>query len=322
MTNFQVYKKTLCFSLAKFLIDIIVLIIVLGLASAGYFIFDKTNDHALIGLSIGLALGIVIAILVHIFISNKIKAAQIGMMAVGVVDGQLPDNVYSEGLNLVKGRCAKITLFFMVTGAIKGMFRQVGRATTKLGKAVGGNVGEGVGSAIDSAIQIVIGYLCDCCLGWVMYRKDTGTAKAACEGAVIFFKHGKTLIRNIGRIFGMGILSFVLVGGAFFGLFFLILRNFPNMFEELAKEIVEIGIRNNSEVPAYLTDITNLTLIVSGIIAIILWTMIHNVLIRPFILVGVLRNFMTAGLSDTPKEEDFATLDGKSRKFAKLHSSI
>ena len=78
MTNFQVYKKTLCFSLAKFLIDIIVLIIVLGLASAGYFIFDKTNDHALIGLSIGLALGIVIAILVHIFISNKIKAAQIG----------------------------------------------------------------------------------------------------------------------------------------------------------------------------------------------------------------------------------------------------
>ena len=52
--------------------------------------------------------------------------------------------------------------------------------------------------------QVVVAYLCDCCLGWVFYRKAQGAAKATCEGAVLFFRHGKTLARNLGRVFGMG----------------------------------------------------------------------------------------------------------------------
>jgi hypothetical protein len=48
--------------------------------------------------------------------------------------------------------------------------------------------------------------------------------------------------------------------------------------------------------------------------------MVHSVFIRPFILVGVLRNFTASGIKDMPTEEEFNTLNNKSPKFAKLYS--
>ena len=51
-------------------------------------------------------------------------------------------------------------------------------------------------SVISSVISVVVSYLCDCCLGWVFYRQDVKSAKATCEGAVLFFKHWKTLAKN------------------------------------------------------------------------------------------------------------------------------
>ena len=320
MTNFQVYKKILSFSLLIFLFDMLGLLIVAGMASAGYFIFNQSTDKALIGLGIGLVIGITIVVLLSIFVTNRIKAAQISMMTLGVTEGKMPENTFHAGFESVKGRFGKITGFFAVTWAIKAVFRQIGRGLNKVGRAVGGDVGEGITSAIDSAIQIVIGYLCDCCLGWVLYRKEVGTFKAGCEGAAIFFKHGKTLIRNIGRIFGMGILSFVVIGGAFFGIFYLIFTQFPAMFNSLSHEIIEIGIRTEAEIPEWVTNPQYLTLFVCGILAIIIWSCIHQVLIRPFILVGVMRNFMAAGIKDMPTEEDFVTLENKFPKFSRLRT--
>ena len=322
MTNFQVYKKTISFSFLEFFVGIVSLVLLAASCIVGFFVMNQTNSRALIGLAVGLVVGIIIVVLINIFVNNRIKAAQIGMMAKGVADNKLPDNVFSEGFKEVKGRFAKITAFFLVTGAIKGIFRQLGRALNKLGTAVGGDVGNGITSAINSAIQILIGYLCDCCLGWVMYNKNKGVAQAACEGAVIFFKNGKALIRNIGRIFLMGVLSFVIIGGAFFGLAYVIFRQFPSMFESLSKEILEMAQRGSADIPEFVSNPTTLMIVAAAIAGVIIWSMIHSLLIRPFILVGVLRNFMNAGLKQSISETDFNELDSKSPKFAKLHRSI
>ncbi len=317
MTNFQVYKKTLSFSLVQFLVSIGSLIIVVGLATAGFFMFSKNTEHALIGLAVGFIIGIIALILINIFVSNRIKAAQIAMMTKGVTEDALPERSFKAGFEEIKGRFGKITAFFFITNAIKGVFRQIGRGINKIGTAVGGQVGDTVTSAIDSAIQTLIGYLCDCCLGWILFRKDENAAKAGCEGAVIFFKHGKTLIRNIGRIFGMGLLSLVLIGGAFFGVFYLVFTQFPNMFVTLAGEIAKLG----EDIPEFLTNPQVLTIVVAAVGGVVIWSVIHSVLIRPFILVGVLRNFMAAGQKEIPTEDDFAELDRTSPKFAKLHRS-
>ena len=155
-------------------------------------------------------------------------------------------------------------------------------------------------------------------LGWIFYRKDVNSFRAGCEGAVIFFKHGKTLIRNVGRIFGMGILSLLLIGGAFTGLAYFIFTFFPGMFETLATEIKEVG----TDLPTWVSEPKYLMIAVAVVVAIIFWSMIHSVLIRPFILVGVLRNFMEAGKKDIPTEADFKELDSKSPKFRKLHARV
>ena len=320
MTNGQVYRKTLSFSLLMFLIGIINFAVVIGLTTAGFFIFQAINpDLALIGLPVGLVVGIIVIALVNIFITNRVKAAQISMMVKGVTEDKLPEHTFKEGFNELRGRFAKITVFFFITNSIKNIFRQIGRTFTRVGQAVGGNVGGSVTSAIDSAVQTLIAYLCDCCLGWILYRKEVNAFKAACEGTVIFFKHGKTLARNVGRIFGMGLLSLLLIGGIIGGGSYLIFLQFPQMFQELANQIAATG-SEGSEVPVFLTNPTTLMIAVAVLVGVVLWSVIHSVLIRPFILVGVLRNYMAAGLADIPVESDFAALDSRSPRFAKLRS--
>ena len=90
----------------------------------------------------------------------------------------------------------------------------------------------------------------------------------------------------------------------------------------LANEISEAAARGGSDIPAFLTNPSILIVVASAVIAVVLWSAIHGVLIRPFILVGVMRNFMNAGIADIPSEEDFKALDSKSPKFAKLHQRI
>ena len=322
MTNFQVYKKTLLFSVIDFFVGLFALAILAGSMTAGYFIANTSSDRALIGLVVGFVIGLVPVIAISYLVNNRIKAAQIAMMVKGIHEGDLPDHTFSEGFKEIKGRFGKITLFFFVTNIIKGIFNQLGRGITRFGNAVGGQVGGSIGSAVDSAIQTLVSYLCDCCLAWIIFRKEESVTKAGCEGAVIFFKHGKTLIRNVGRIFGMGFLSLILIGGAFFGAGYGICSLFPQAFESLAAEVSEIAVRSGEEVPEFFQNPTTFMLFIVGIGALVLWGMVHAMAIRPFILVGVMRNFLEAGQKDMPTEQDFAELDKMSPKFAKLHNKI
>ena len=322
MTNFQVYRKTLSFSALEFLVELLALALVGGFAAGGFLIFNGSNDKALIGMAVGFVIGVILAVLINIFLSNRIKAAQIAMMVKGVTEGNLPDQTFKAGFEEIRGRFGKITAFFFITNAIKGIFNQLGRAINKLGTAIGGDVGNGITSAINSAVQTLISYLCDCCLGWILYRKDENSFKAGCEGAVIFFKHGKALVKNVGRIFGLGLLSLAIFGGAFFGLSYLVCLQMPGTFNALLAEITEAFVRDGKVIPDALNNVNNLMLIASGAVALVLWSTLHAVLFRPFILVGVLRNYMEAGLKDIPTEADFAELDKKSPKFASLHSKI
>ena len=306
----------------QFLIGLLEIAALAGLCTIGFFIGNNSSSkNALIGLGIGFGVGLLVVILVNVFVNNRIKAGQIGMMTKGVIENKLPeDHIIHTGLQEVKGRFAKLTAFFFVTGAIKGIFREICRVINRLGTAVGGDAGNAVTSAIDAFVQILLEYLCDCCLGWVMYRKDQGVTKSACEGAVIFFKHGKTLIRNIGRIFGMGFLSLLVIGGAFFGGSYLIFNQFPGMFQTLSNTIVDVITKEGGTVPEFVTNINLFIIVVAALLAIALWGTVHTVLIRPFILVGVLRNFTAAGLKHIPTDSEMNELASKSPKFARLQA--
>ena len=165
VTNKEIYSRTLVFSVRRLLYDILAFVIMALLVATGFFIAEKTADSGLIGLAIGAVLGIIMLIIMLRYISYTFKAGQIAMMTRAITDGTLPDDVIGEGKKVVKARCATIALFFAATGVIKGIFSQIGSALTNTAKKVGGDTGESIGSAINTAIQIVVAYLCDCCLG-------------------------------------------------------------------------------------------------------------------------------------------------------------
>lgn len=319
MDNKEIYKKTLTFSLRRLLWDTMSLVVIVIMAAAGFFLAEKLANMGLLGLAIGVIAGIVVVAIVSHFISYVFKAGQIAMMTKGITEGKLPDDVYTEGKKIVKERFVTVAAYYAVTGAIKAIFNELGRAITAVGQAIGGDNGGAVGGAISGVIQTIVSYLCDCCLGWVFYRKDENAAKATLQGGVLFFKHGKTLAKNLGRIFGIGLLSLVVFGGVFFGIFYLVTIAFPGAFEALANEIASLA-SEGSDIPSFLTTAQNLQLVAAGIGGLIMWSIIHSTFVRPFVLVGVLRNFIESGKNEKFSEADFDALDSKSKKFKKLHA--
>lgn len=320
MDNKEIYKKTLTFSLRRFLWDAAAFVIIILVSAAGFFLAEKAADNGLIGLVVGIVIGIVIVAIVSHFFSYVFKAGQIAMMARAITDGKLPEDVYGEGKKIVKERFLTVAAYYAVTNVIKGIFNEIGKAITAVGNAIGGDTGGAIGSTISSAISVIVGYLCDCCLGWVFYRKDEKSAKATLEGGVLFFKNGKTLAKNLGRIFGMGILSLLVIGGVFFGLFYLITLAFPEAFAALANEFTELAAEDGGM--EFLTNPNNLQLIAAGIGGVIMWSIIHSTFVRPFILVGALRNFIESGMKEKLTEKEFDELDTKSKKFKKLHQEV
>ena len=322
MTNKEIYSRTIGFSVRRLLYDFLAFIVLGALSVGGFMIAEKASDKGLIGLAIGIIVGIVIVVILLRYVSYTFKAGQIAMMTRAVTTGSLPDDVIGEGKRVVKKRFATVALFFAATGVIKGVFQQLGKALTGVGKAVGGDSGETIAGVIDTAIQVVVAYLCDCCLGWVFYRKEQNAAKATCEGAVLFFKHGKTLARNLGRVFGMGLASLLVIGGAFSGVFYLIASRFPASFTTLAGEIAEFATRESVKIPELLTNPSTLMIAAAVLAGVIVWSIIHEAFVRPFVLAGVLKNYLQSGMDDVPTEASFAALDSRSAKFAKLHGEL
>lgn len=321
MDNKQIYKKTLGFSLRRVFWDIISVVLLLGAGTLGYFLGEKFAQNGPIGLLIGAVVGVVLMILITRFISYSLKAGQIAMMTRGVAEGELPDNVIKEGKKVVKERFATVAAFYAITGVIRGIFNQIGRGVTKLGESVGGDTGGAVGSAVSSVMQTIVNYLCDCCLGWVFYRKEVKPARAACEGAVLFFKHGKTFAKNMGRVFGIGLVSLLGIGGVFGFIAYMILKG-QTFYEPLAAWMTENLTDTTNWLGQILKDPQTLPIAFAALIGIIMWAIIHSVFIKPFVLVGVLRNYIDSGKNDIPSEESFKMLDSKSPKFRKLHQEM
>lgn len=321
LDNKTIYKRTLTFSIHRLLWDVLTLLLAAALCVGGFVIADKTAGKGIIGLVIGAVVALILAIILTRFISYRYKAGQIAMMTKGITEGELPEDVLGEGRQIVKERFVTVAAFFAATGVIKGIFNQIGRGITKAGESLGGDTGGAVGGAVSTVLQTIVNYLCDCCLGWVFYRKGVGAMKATCEGAVLFFKHGKTFAKNMGRVFGIGLATLIPIGGVFGGIAYLIMSRFPSAFDSLNQSLIKMA-EEGAKIPQWLVNPSTLMIVCAALVGLLFWSMIHSVFIRPFVLVGVLRNYINSGMNDIPSEESFKLLDGKSKKFREAHAKI
>lgn len=322
MDNKTIYKRTLGFSLRRVLWDVLSFIALGGLATLGYFIAEKVAGAGWIGLLIGAVIGIILVVIVLRFVSYALKAGQIAMMTRGITTGELPDDVIAEGKKVVKERFATVAAYYAITRVIRGIFNQIGRGITKVGETLGGDAGGAIGSAVSSAVQTLVSYLCDCCLGWVFFRKEVNSFRATGEGAVLFFKHGKTLAKNAGRIFGMGFVSLLVIGGAFTGLFYFILSSQQQAMSGIYAAVAEYATSSEGSLSTLLQNPATVPIIFAAIGGIIMWSILHSTFIKPFVLTGVLRNYLSSGMYEVPDESSFAMLESKSAKFKKLRARM
>ena len=320
VTNKEIYKKTLTFSLRGALFDIAAFAVIIVCGVVGFIVAEKTTDIGALGLVLGLIAGLVFFVLILRYVSYTYKAGQIAMMTKAVIEGSLPDDVLAEGKRVVKERFLTVAMYFGATRIIKMIFNELGRVLMRVGRAVGGKNGSSVAAIINMIVRTIVAYLCDCCLGWVFFRKDENAGKATCEGAVIFFKHWKVFAENMGRVFGIGCISLVSIGGVFAAVFYSIAARFPAAFATLANELASSG--NLDDNDSFLGDPTSLMIFTVLVCAVIVWGIIHSIFVKPFVLAGVLRNFLNSGKEDIPDETAFAMLDEKSNQFRKLHEGL
>ena len=90
----------------------------------------------------------------------------------------------------------------------------------------------------------------------------------------------------------------------------------------LAGEIAEFATRESVKIPELLTNPSTLMIAAAVLAGVIVWSIIHEAFVRPFVLAGVLKNYLQSGMDDVPTEASFAALDSRSAKFAKLHGEL
>jgi hypothetical protein len=112
---------------------------------------------SLSGLGIGVIVGLIIFGIVLHFVSYLYKAGQIAMMTGAVTAGTLPDNVLQAGKQAVKERFTTVSVYYVVTSAISGIFHEISRGVTSIANAAGGEAGNTIGSIITGVIDTIVG---------------------------------------------------------------------------------------------------------------------------------------------------------------------
>ena len=169
-----------------------------------------------------------------------------------------------------------------------------------------------VASIISTIVSVVLEYLNYCSLGWVFLHREQSAFKSTCDGAVIYFQNWKTLMKNAGKVIAITIISLAIVGGAFFGLFYLVLGGIEPLTSVLADIDATATFEDGTAVPAGTSLI-----VLCAIIALILWGGIHGAFVKPYLLVSVMRRYIEAGRVSTPQIDVYEKLTGMSRGFRK-----
>lgn len=306
MTNFGIYKKTLCFSLIKILVAIVGLGIAVGVTLLVYYLSGGNNDEArLLYTGGGAVVGLIIYGTIMHFASYLLVAGHIAMITRGVTENELPEHVFKEGVAMVKARFVTVTVYFALLRITRGISNQITRGLSFLADTTDNDAVGIVVAIINIIVSIVLTYINYCCLGWVFCNPQQSAVKSTCDGAVIYFKNWKTLLKNIGKILGLGLASLIVIGGIFVGIFYLSTQNvdFPDLVAQ-GFEISALGVR----------------WIAIGVMSFICWLVIHSALIQPYVLISVMRAYIDSAKSTPFTSELYNKLCGMSKSFKKAFS--
>lgn len=140
--------------------------------------------------------GLIYNVAMH-YIGYMLKAGHVAVIATAVTTGQIPENQFEYGKQMVTSRFAASNVYFVVDKLVGGAVRQLQKAVGKIGgmlEAVPGM--SAITDILQTFIGIALGYVDECCLGYCFLKKDEGAFKASCDGVVIYFQNAKKLLKD------------------------------------------------------------------------------------------------------------------------------
>lgn len=315
MTNREIYGKTFKFSIMRMLCSALGLVVLIGLPVLVFFLTQNASDNVMVvATGVAFVLGCIAYWLIARYGNYLYLAGQIAMMEQGITEGKLPENVMAAGKAAVKGRFATATVYFALHSITTSITNEITRGINHLTDALSGgdanSAASAVGNTISAVIALVLEYVNYCSLAWVFHKKEQNAFKSTCDGAVIYFQNWKTLLKNMGKVIGISLLSLIIIGVPLCAASSAILNALHGasaMFAGIDEALVE------AEVALPFSS-----LYVAGVIVgLIVWSVLHGALVKPYILVSVMRRYIEAGEANPPKIDIYGKLAGLSKSFKK-----
>lgn len=314
MKDSEIYKGTVKFSFMRVLCTLMGLLLVLGLPSITFLVTSVMglgDEVGLIAAGVALIIGFIGFGLIAHYAGYLFWAGQVAMITEGVTKNALPSDPYAAGKAEVKKRFVTATVYFAllkVTNVISTEITNGINAITRVFDPSGKGPAAIIGTVISVCIGLVLTYVNFCCLGWVFYNKNQSSVKSTLDGAVIYFQNWKTLLKNAASIIGLTLVSLVVIGGVFAGLFYVILGAVP--------AVVTVA----AELDQALEVAAGTSLIGAAVIGgLLLWYGIHSAFVQPYILISVMRRYIEAGLANPPKVDIYGKLCKISARFKKTY---
>lgn len=198
MTAKQLFNKTSPFCMAKLLlggatvlIDAVLLAVLLGIG----WLFGDTGLVVCFLIWCG-AVGVVRYVLMHYF-GYLVKAGHVAVIALACRTGKFPKNPVDYGKRMVTERFATSNLYFaadqLISAAVKEVQRGIEKVAGKLDFIPGMDAISGL---LQFFVQISLGYIDECCMGWMFYNPNQDPWKCAADGVVIYAQNWKSLLKN------------------------------------------------------------------------------------------------------------------------------
>jgi hypothetical protein len=221
----QIFKKTMPFVWAKLLLGlatVVISIVLFGILFGATLLFGMNVGFFFLLIWIGLTVTIRY-FLMH-YVGFLIKAGHIAVITEAVIKGRVPDNQVAYGKNKVVERFGAANVFFVIDRLVSGAVRQIQKGIGRLGGALSCIPGmSGITSLAQMFVKISLGYIDECCLGYIFYKKEQGAFKSAVDGVVIYAQNWKSLLANAAKTVGMVVLFtiaitvavFIIIGAVF-----------------------------------------------------------------------------------------------------------
>ena len=319
MKNSEIYRRTLKFSVMRLVRTALCLALLAALplvafVATGLAGLDEMAQLAATGVAFIVAL-IVFYVVAH-YGGYLLTAGQVAMITEGVATGELPEDTYEAGKRAVKDRFATASVYYGLWSVTKAITSEVSAGMNAIARGIDGDSQNGAASVIagiiSAVVSVVLEYLNYCSLGWVFLYGEQSAFKSTCDGAVVYFQNWKTLMKNSAKVIAITVVSLALIGGAFFGVAYLVLGSIEPLTSVLSQIDATATLEDGTAVPAG----TSLV-VLCAVIALVLWSGIHGAFVKPYLLVSVMRRYIEAGRTDTPQVDVYEKLSGMSKGFKK-----